>query len=179
MKSSKYIVLRRTSSVGRRYRFRKQYQMRQRIMNATVLIIALLAILLAISIPSVASHGEEPVRASCEAVQSVEIEQEPVPEPEPMTVTELIEFYADKNGVDYNLAYWVAFCESELKNVPNHEGSTYGQGIYQFVQTTWDARCEGDVWDIEANIDCGTKLLGLGELSHWQPYSGHCWLPKL
>ena len=107
-----------------------------------------------------------------EVIESVEIiEIEPVIPKAPTTTEEYIAWYAEKNGAPQDLAYWVAWCESELENVPNHNGATYGQGIYQFVQSTWDALCEGDVWNIEDNIK--------GKLGHWQPYSGHCWLPRV
>ena len=97
----------------------------------------------------------------------------------PATIDQTIQFYAKKNGADEKTAYWIAWCESRLQNIPNTEGGTYGKGIYQFTQTTWNERCVGDVWNPEDNIACATRIIGKGDLKPWKPYSGHCWLPKI
>lgn len=96
----------------------------------------------------------------------------------------MIERYADLHGAPQDLAYWVAQCESEFLNVPNRNGGTYGKGIYQFVQNTWDGNCEGDIWDVEDNVNCGTRLLSYGHTWHWGTSTTEwgtywCWAPKV
>jgi len=82
-------------------------------------------------------------------------------EKEAQTVSELAE-----------LSVMVAYCESKIRNVGNLASSAYG--IFQFIDSTWDNRCEGDKDNVEDNIRCGVKLLNLGEYHHWDS-SINCW----
>ena len=72
------------------------------------------------------------------------------------------------------LAVKIAHCESKFKNVPNSDGSRYGIGVMQIVQTTFDENCEGDVWNADDNIRCAVKMMAKGELWRWD-MSRHCW----
>lgn len=140
------------------------------------LLFALLLILAALLAPQASGQAETTVYVKNDPVQAVR--------EKPQTVSGLVEWYADKNGAPQDLAYWVAWCESEFENVPNENGEKYGKGIYQFIQSTWDVTCEGDVWDVEDNIDCATKLLAAGETQHWGTAETdwgtyHCWKPKI
>ena len=89
-------------------------------------------------------------------------------------VVELIKKYAREYGVNQQLALNIAYCESHYRNVPNIRGERYGIGIYQFVRTTWNEQCEGDIWSEEDNIKCAIKLISRGELWRWKQ-SQKCW----
>jgi len=140
------------------------------------------------SVESVSYHAPRAVYAATEDVTELERETKTVileiAPTKPTDVKGLIEWYADINGAPHDQAYWIAQCESELQNVPNTNGAMYGQGIYQFIQSTFDVLCEGDVWDIEDNINCGTRLIAEGKLSHWGTAytdwgSYKCWSPHV
>jgi hypothetical protein len=145
---------------------------------ATVLALAL------VYAPSAAYSPESTVEAKI-AAPEVEIATTTVAtSSKPSSVEGLIEWYADIHGAPHDQAYWIARCESDLKNVPNRNGSIYGQGVYQFIPSSWSALCEGDVWDIEDNISCGTRLIGEGQLHHWGTAytdwgSYQCWRPHV
>lgn len=75
--------------------------------------------------------------------------------------------YAEEYNVDTVLALRIAWCESGFKNVANVNGEQYGAGIFQFIRSTWEANCDGDVWHERDNIQCAMKLLANGEQSRW------------
>ena len=119
-----------------------------------------------------------------QSVPPAEAQIVPLQPSKPTTTEGLIAWYAKVNRADPVLAYWVAKCESGFQNIPNSNGKKYGMGVYQFISSTWNNRCEGDVWNVEDNVKCGTKLLGLGEVSHWGTQntewgSWKCWSPHV
>lgn len=93
-------------------------------------------------------------------------------------IENLIFRYACLEKIEPQLPYWIAKCESGLQNIPNKEGPTFGVGPFQFISSTWNNLCEGDIWNAEDNVKCGVKLIADGQLYHWEPYSGSCWLSK-
>lgn len=84
-------------------------------------------------------------------------------------IEDLIRHYARLYGADENLAVKIAWCESGFDpRVCNKQfGCSGGQGVYQFINSTWIKNCEGDVFNPEDNIKCGVKLISQGQLSHW------------
>jgi len=89
-------------------------------------------------------------------------------------VVELIKKYADEYGVDRQTCLNIAFCESGYRNIPNWYGERYGIGCYQFVRTTFNEQCDGDIYNSEDNIKCAIKLISRGELWRWKT-SQKCW----
>lgn len=97
-----------------------------------------------------------------------------------LSVEERIEKYALAYGARVDLAKQIAWCESGYQNVPNAKSEIYGKGIFQFIQSTWDSHCEGDIWDEDSNIICAVKLLADGGHGHWGTQytdwgTHHCW----
>ena len=80
---------------------------------------------------------------------------------------------ADKNGLEYDLLYNLAMCESGLihENRWGDKGLSYG--LFQFKQGTFDDYCEGDRENMEDQIECAGQMIaqGLGE-KHWKK----CWI---
>ena len=95
----------------------------------------------------------------------VAIAPPPEPAPEP-TVTELIQKYSDEYEVNFKMAIALAKFESKLNPRAKNPKST-AKGIYQFIDSTWESFCEGDVYNPEDNIKCAMKLISKGGISHW------------
>jgi len=51
----------------------------------------------------------------------------------------------------------IAWCESRYHLLAENPNST-AKGIMQFIDGTWEAYCEGDVFDPVANLRCFKKL---------------------
>lgn len=165
--------------LGKEYRVETFFDYADDLLKYHGVATAIKATLLAILVVIVALYPSSSVNAPAEAVSA---QPEPivvVTEVKPTSTIGLIAYYAEQHGADVNTSFWIAWCESGLENVPNSASEIHGKGIYQFVQSTWNENCDGDIWNVEDNIRCGTKLIAAGELWRWQPYSGHCWLPKL
>lgn len=77
---------------------------------------------------------------------------------------------ADKNGVDRQLAYDLAWFESRFNPNAENPNST-ATGIYQFIDGTWRDICQPkgyeDVFNYKENISCAMEILGEGGISHW------------
>ena len=41
------------------------------------------------------------------------------------------------------------------------------KGVFQFIDDTWKRNCRGEVFDPEANIECGMRLLSEKQVGHW------------
>lgn len=68
-----------------------------------------------------------------------------------------IEMTAKRAGIDPNVAHDIAFCESGLDPYARNPQST-ASGVYQFLEGTWGAYCEGNVFNYEDNVDCFMQL---------------------
>lgn len=62
-----------------------------------------------------------------------------------------------KQGVSSCAAVEIAICESGIDHMAQNSGST-AKGVYQFIDSTWESYCLGDVHDYQANIDCFMDL---------------------
>ncbi|NQU99361.1 MAG: hypothetical protein HQ538_01365 [Parcubacteria group bacterium] len=103
---------------------------------------------------------------------------DPVWEDKQFSIQEKIQIYA-KEIDNYDtyigvIADKIAWCETRFRNIPNSQGTRYGIGVFQFVQSTWDEQCEGDVWNEYDNIRCALQLIKKGQLWRWN-MSKHCW----
>ncbi len=71
--------------------------------------------------------------------------------------TSYIESRAVEEGVNPQTAVRIARCESSL-NVTAKNKHSSAKGLYQFIDGTWNAYCEGDVFNYEDNINCFLEL---------------------
>lgn len=60
---------------------------------------------------------------------------------------------ADRYGVERDLALKIAICESNLDPRAKNPSST-AKGIYQFISSTWENYCDGNVFNYKDNITC-------------------------
>lgn len=72
-------------------------------------------------------------------------------------VIEEIEYQALKHGVDVETALRIARCESNYDQYARNPYSS-ASGVYQFINSTFAAHCQGDVFDYKANILCFMEL---------------------
>ena len=80
------------------------------------------------------------------------------PDKPQLEVRDKIIIYARQYGVNINEALDIAWCESRFnEKAKNWKGST-ARGIYQFLFSTWDNYCEGDVKNADDNIKCFMRL---------------------
>lgn len=60
----------------------------------------------------------------------------------------------------------VMFCESTCRESVSSPSGTY-KGLYQYEDRTWNANCEGDIFNGFDQIDCTLKLYRQGEQWRW------------
>lgn len=74
------------------------------------------------------------------------------------TLEQMIVQYSIDYGINYETSLRIAHCESKMgKYKYNLQGSS-AKGIFQFINSTWDNYCDGDVLNDEDNVRCFTKL---------------------
>lgn len=107
--------------------------------------------------------------AHAEAIPVVKVQQSAVLPLKRAFVEELIRQKSKEYGVDPELALYLARIESNLTASARNPRSS-AKGIYQFIDGTWKAFCEGDVKDAEDNITCAMQMLGEDprNISHWK-----------
>jgi soluble lytic murein transglycosylase-like protein len=69
----------------------------------------------------------------------------------------LIHQYSHKYGVNTDTAIRIAECESNFDTYARNPNST-ASGVYQFVSTTFENYCTGDVFNPHNNIQCFMEL---------------------
>jgi len=89
-------------------------------------------------------------------------------------IKDYIQTKAEGYGVDPELALAIAEAESDFRNICCYKGCEFGEGIYQFEPITWEEQCEGEVDNIQDNIDCAIKLFSRDEYWRWKN-SEHEW----
>lgn len=75
------------------------------------------------------------------------------------------------------IALAIALVESEYNPNAKNPNST-AKGIFQFLDGTWEEKCEGDPLNAEDNIKCGVELIGKKEIWRWES-SQDKWSPLL
>lgn len=75
---------------------------------------------------------------------------------------------AREYGIVTDLALDLAEIESQLNPKAKNPRST-AKGVYQWIDSSWDSFCEGDVLNHRDNIDCTMKVLGkdIKNIKHW------------
>lgn len=83
-------------------------------------------------------------------------------------IAERIRVHSATHGVNYALALDLATFESNLNPKARNPRST-AKGVYQFLDSTWNSLCTGNVLDPDDNIGCAMRLLGENpkNISHW------------
>ncbi len=72
----------------------------------------------------------------------------------------------EATDIEKSWLHLVMFCESSCNpNVLSPSG-TY-KGLYQYEDRTWNANCEGDIFNGFDQIDCTLKLYRQGEQWRW------------
>lgn len=59
--------------------------------------------------------------------------------------------------IDPKISLRIAKCESNFNDLAKNKHSS-AKGIYQFIDKTWESKCEGDVLNYKHNIACFVKL---------------------
>jgi len=90
----------------------------------------------------------------------------------PTQIKAYITKQAEHYNLDVDLALAIAEVESNFRNVCNTGGCQFGQGIYQFVFSTWEEQCEGEIDNPQDNINCALKLISKGEIWRWEKSKG-------
>jgi len=73
-------------------------------------------------------------------------------------VIALISQYSKEFGVDFDLAYTIAELESDFVVTAKNPHSS-ASGVFQFVASTWQGYCSGNVFNADDNVRCALKLL--------------------
>lgn len=81
-------------------------------------------------------------------------------------IVEMIREEAPKYGIEPQLALDLAGWESQFNHKACNRNST-ACGLFQFIDSTWEARCRGIREDPNANTRCFLELWENGEYSHW------------
>lgn len=90
-----------------------------------------------------------------------------------LTIEEKIEQEAIKRN--YNPKRAVAIAKAESNLIPTAKSKTSSaSGIFQFIKSTWNENCTGDVFNEDDNIKCAVRMLGEGGENHWNA-SRHVW----
>jgi len=82
-------------------------------------------------------------------------------------IKDYIRLKAMEFEVNPELAVRIAEAESDFRNICCYKGCEFGEGIYQFEPITWEEQCEGEVDNIQDNIDCAIKLFSRDEYWRW------------
>ena len=92
-------------------------------------------------------------------------------------ISELIIKYANEYGVDESLALNIACAESCTRdkntnavyiNPTAKNPLSTASGVYQFIESSWNFYCEGDVMNFKDNIECGIRVLAETGESPWE-----------
>lgn len=72
-------------------------------------------------------------------------------------VHSLVIILADQYEVEGQAALRIAQCESDFRHTVDNSNSS-ASGVYQFIDSTWEHYCEGDVYNARDNITCFMEL---------------------
>lgn len=77
---------------------------------------------------------------------------------EPLTTQEKIIKYSKEYKIDTQLALDIAECESQFGKYNYNWSGSSAKGVYQFIDSTWDYFCRGDVMNEDDNIICFMEI---------------------
>ena len=89
------------------------------------------------------------------------------------TVEEMIIDASNEYGVHPLVPLNIAYCESGFDETAKNSSST-ASGVFQFIRTTWNNHCFGDVYNAQDNVECAVKQIALGNIGFWSE-SYDCW----
>jgi hypothetical protein len=90
-------------------------------------------------------------------VETVEIKQNIISKPLTTTQDKIIK-YSNEYKVDTQIALDIAECESQFGKYNYNWSGSSAKGIYQFIDSTWNYYCEGDVLNEDDNIKCFMEI---------------------
>lgn len=80
---------------------------------------------------------------------------------------------AKEYGYPEEKALAIARAESDLNPQARNKTSS-AKGVFQFIDSTWNYYCKGEVLNEDDNINCAVRMLSEGGESHWNA-SRHIW----
>ena len=126
---------------------------------SSLLFLILVALMFLIS--QRASDNTKQIENLINETKEIRVEQQEVKEEiellKPKTIQEKIIEMSIEYGVDTQTALDIAKCESQFDPLAKNPNSS-AKGIYQFIDSTWEERCSGDVLNEDDNIKCFMEL---------------------
>ena len=74
-----------------------------------------------------------------------------------LTIQDKITIAAQENNINVDEALAISFCESGHNPLAKNSNSS-ASGLFQFINSTWENYCHGDVFNADYNIACFVKL---------------------
>ena len=93
-----------------------------------------------------------------------------------INISNIIQKYSNLYDVNSELALNIACAESCTRNkdgdvifnINAKNPTSTASGIFQFIQSTFDSMCDGEVFDPDDNIRCAIKILSTKNgIRHW------------
>ena len=81
-----------------------------------------------------------------------------LPEHNNATIEQAIINYSIDNNINYEISLAIADCESKMGKYKINWSGSSAKGIFMFIDSTWNAYCQGDVMNDYHNIKCFAKL---------------------
>ena len=72
----------------------------------------------------------------------------------------------DATASELDLLLYIAQHESTFNPYAKNSKST-ASGLYQYLTSTWNYQCKGDIWDVEDQTTCALNDIRIGRASQW------------
>lgn len=93
------------------------------------------------------------------------------------TIPQKIIEYSYTINLNPKTALNIAQCESNYDPTAKNPSSS-ASGVFQFIDSTWEHYCEGDVFNEDDNIKCALDIMKERGYKDWNA-SRHCWYGKI